>query len=149
MHRLALALESLGAVDPSRGHPGPGRLAFAVTREFRHPLAFHGMFEKFIAGVHRPVLLRLRLRVRGAKLFDLPGAAAKLLGALGKPQPAHRQLAPGRSLLERHGTLRQTQTFARPLLVGIKGHDGVFPWAAPFGLPLSLCGPSDRGLTWA
>jgi hypothetical protein len=25
----------------------------------------------------------------------------------------------------------------------------VFPWAAPFGLPLSLCGPSDRGLTWA
>ena len=54
MGRLTLALESLGAVDPSRGHPAPGRFAFRVPRELRHLVAFRGMFEKFVARVHRP-----------------------------------------------------------------------------------------------
>jgi hypothetical protein len=81
MCRLAaFDFESLGAVDPPRGHPAPGRLAFRVTREFCHPLTFRRMFEKFVPGIHRPVLLGL-----GLGLFDRLDGAAKLSGTLGKP----------------------------------------------------------------
>ena len=51
--RRALALESFRAVEPPRGHPDPGRLAFRIASELGHPLAIGGISKEFLGRVHR------------------------------------------------------------------------------------------------
>src|SRR5215471_13770757 len=53
----ALALEHLGATNPSLRHPAPRLLARGIARELGHSLAVGGVPEKFLGWIHRPVLL--------------------------------------------------------------------------------------------
>src|SRR5262249_31939386 len=55
--RRALALEHLGATNPSLRHPGPCHLARGIARELGHSLAVSGVPEKFLGWIHGPVLL--------------------------------------------------------------------------------------------
>ena len=48
----ALGFEALGAIEPSLGHPAPGRPARRIARELRHLLTIGGVPQEFFGWIH-------------------------------------------------------------------------------------------------
>ena len=121
--RRLLALEDFGAMAPSLGHAAPRRLARGIAGELCHLLAIGGVSQELFGGIdgrrmHAAFLLADGQA--GADPFCMRRLRAKAFGVIGQPQPAQRQFAPGRPLLQIARSLHQLQALTRTLLICIE-----------------------------